>query len=272
MLRKIRDYLRPALDELSWISPHVWMRGLLAMALLFGWSLLHEALPRGLFPSPTATLRALGRMIADPQKEMVIALGQTLSVYLTGLGLAAALGIALGILLGTARQIGRTTSPFLNALAATPIVALMPLIVLLLGLGWEAKVCIVTLAAVIPILINTQSGILQTSPELIEMGRACGLGPTGRLLQIRLPGALPSILAGVRLGAVMGLVAAAIADIYTAMTGLGALLQSYGNTFRMDAYFAVVALFMLIGVTTTGAITLNGRLLTASPQRDLSSS
>lgn len=268
MPRKLLGELHAGLRELSWIEPHLFLRAIFAIMLLYVWSAMVSIMPVGFFASPTATFRAFAGMVADPEGEMFIALVQTLSVYLSGLAIAVMLGILIGVGFGVVRTVGRTASPFLNALAATPVVALMPLIVLLLGLGWEAKVTIVALAAIMPIIINTHSGIIQTDPDLVEMGRMYNIGWLATVRSILLPSALPSIVSGVRLGAVMGLVATAVADIYTAMTGLGALLQAYGNSFRMDSYLAIVALFMAIGVATTSTIAGVGSLLISPPHRN----
>lgn len=268
MNRKPSNGLTAALDDLSWIKPHIYLRLLLAGMALYVWSAMVPVMPVGFFASPSATFRAFARMIADPEREMAIAFGQTLGVYLGGLLIATTLGIVIGAILGLVRVAGRTASPFLNALAATPIVAIMPLLVLLLGLGWETKVTIVTISAILPIIIGTQTGFFQTDPELVEMGRVYNISWPARLWHISLPSALPSIISGMRLGAVMGLVAAAVADIYTAMTGLGALLQVYGNSFRIDSFLAIVVLFMIIGVSTTSMITGAGYLLVPPTQRN----
>lgn len=266
ILREIRQ-ARADLDWLVQVRPEVWLR-LLVLPALFGiWAWLAQILPTGFFAGPLLTLEALADLLMDSRRDFPIALGATLSVYLGGLGLAAAVGVPLGLFLGSVPLLGRTASPYLHALAATPVVALIPLIILLLGLGWEAKIAIVALTAVMPVMINTQLGVQRIDPDLLQMARAYGLGRRARLLHVVLPGAVPAIMAGLRLAAVMGLVATAIADIYTAMTGLGALLQAYGNSFRMDRYLAVVLTFAAIGSVTTGALTWIERRLTPPPAR-----
>lgn len=266
----MKTELRQAASDLAWLAKvprHVWLRLLLVPLLLLLWSALAKGIPDGYFAGPYLTLRALFLMLTDDRRKLLIALWETLSVYLCGIGAAALIGIPAGLLLGLCRTLGRTLSPFSHGLAATPVVALVPLIILMVGLGAEAKVLIVLLAALMPVLIATEAGVRGTDPELIEMGRSYGMGALTRLRHIVLPAALPSLMAGLRLAAIAGLVATVIAELYTAMTGLGALLQSLGNSYRMDSYFAVVVIFAIIGAGTTGILTWIEHLLTPPPER-----
>lgn len=266
----VQREMRRAMDDLDWVGripAHIWLRLLLVPAGLWLWSVLAQLFPTGFFAGPALTLEALFTLLSDTRRTFPIALGATLSVYASGLTLAAAVGIPAGFLLGSLPLMGRTVSPYLHALAATPVVALIPLIILTLGLGWEAKVAIVFLTAVMPVIINTQTGVQRVDPDMREMARAHGLSFWTTVRHVHLPSALPAIMAGLRLAAVMGLVATAIADIYTAMTGLGALLQAFGNGFRMDSYLAVVLTFAVIGASTTGLLTWIERRLTPPPAR-----
>jgi NitT/TauT family transport system permease protein len=139
---------------------------------------------------------------------------------------------------------------------ATPRVAFVPLIILLLGLGFKAKVAIVFLGAVIPILVNTYSGVVNCDPELIEMARSVGSSRTRIFFSILLPGAASSIAVGLRLGAAIGLINTIVAELYTALSGLGGLLTIYGNTFQMAPYFVVVLVLAAIGMMTMQALKL----------------
>src|SRR5690606_35562560 len=110
----------------------------------------------------------------------------------------------------------------------------IPLIIALLGLGFEAKITVVLLGAIMPILINTYAGVLAVDTQLIEMARSVGLSRTGIFVRIVLPGSVPFIIVGLRLGATIGLINTVVAELYTAVTGLGGLLAIYGNSFRME--------------------------------------
>lgn len=205
-------------------------------------------------PSPGATLAAAGRMIENGQ--LGAAFADSVGVYLMGYGLAVLCAIPVGVAMGGFRVLGKTLEVYVFALSATPRVAFIPLIILILGLGAEAKVFIVFLGALMPILINTYAGILAADDELTEMARSTGAGPRRIFLEIVLPGATPFILTGMRIGATIGLINTVVAELYTAVTGLGGLLAIYGNTFRMAEYFVVVLTLAGVGVTVTETLRL----------------
>ena len=223
-------------------------------ALLLLWWAAARAAPAGLFASPAAVAAAGLRMAAEGR--LWPALGQSLAIYLTGTVAAIVAGIALGALMGTVRPIGRMLDVYVNALAATPRVAFIPLIIVLLGLGYEAKVAIVFLGAVMPIVINTYAGVLNADGELVEMARASGATRPQIFRRILLPGALPFIVVGLRLGATIGLINTVVAELYTAVRGLGGLLAIYGNTFQMAPYFVVVFVLAAIGTLVTTGLRL----------------
>jgi NitT/TauT family transport system permease protein len=176
---------------------------------------------------------------------------ETLSIYASGFSVAAIVAIPLGLIMGGFRLLGRTLNVYVNALSATPRVAFIPLIIGLLGLGFNAKVTVVFLGAVVPILLNTYVGVLNADGELVEMVRSTGASRAQIFGKILLPGAMPFIMVGLRLGATIGLINTVVAELYTAISGLGGLLAIYGNTFQMAPYFVVVFILALIGVTVT---------------------
>lgn len=219
------------------------------LVLIGLWSLASINVGRNLVPSPLATMAAGRAMIAEGR--LLGALGDSLTIYLSGYVLAAGCAIVIGLAMGAIRPVGKTLDIYVFALSATPRVAFIPLIIVLLGLGVEAKIFIVFLGAVMPILINTYAGVLAADEELVEMARSAGVGPVRIFVRIVLPGALPFIIVGLRLGATIGLINTVVAELYTAVTGLGGLLAIYGNTFRMAEYFVVVLSLAAIGVLVT---------------------
>ena len=213
------------------------------------WWLASLGVSGTLFPSPLATLAAARELLAEGR--LLQALGESLGVYLSGYLAAAAIAIPLGVLMGAVRPLGKTLDIYVYALSATPRVAFIPLIIVLLGLGYEAKVFIVFLGAVMPIVINTYAGVLDVSEDLIEMARSVGASRARIFARIVLPAAAPFVIVGLRLGATVGLINTIVAELYTAVTGLGGLLAIYGNTFRMAEYFVVVISLAAIGVVVT---------------------
>ena len=225
------------------------LRLLFLALILLAWQITAQRLPPGLFATPLATLSAASRLLADG--ELTTALLARLRVYLLGTISAGIVGIAVGVLMGVVRPIGHMLDVFVYALAATPRVAFVPLIIVLLGLGVEAKAFIVFMGAVMPVVLNTYAGVSDADPDLVEMARATGASPGRIFLHVILPGALPILMVGLRLGATIGLINTVVAELYTAVTGLGGLLAIYGNSFRMAEYFVVVLTLSLVGVAVT---------------------
>ena len=227
-------------------------RLILLLALIALWWLASTMVARNLVPSPWATLMAAGVLISEGR--LGGALFDSISIYLGGYAVAIVVGIPIGLVMGTVRPLGKTLEIFVYALSATPRVAFIPLIIVFLGLGPQAKILIIFLGAVMPILINTYAGALNSDQELIEMARSVGARRQRIFTDIVLPGAVPFILVGLRVGATIGLINTVVAELYTAVRGLGGLLAIYGNTFRMAEYFVVVLTLALIGVIVTEAL------------------
>jgi ABC-type nitrate/sulfonate/bicarbonate transport system permease component len=213
------------------------------------WSGAATRMGANVVPSPLATFEAAKRLFADG--VLLSAVGDSLSVYLSGFMFAILLAVPLGVVMGGFRVLGKTLEVYIFALAATPRVAFIPLIIVLIGLGVEAKIFIVFLGSLMPILINTYAGVLSADTELIEMARSVGASRSRIFGKIILPGAVPYVITGMRIGATIGLINTVVAELYTAVRGLGGLLAIYGNTFRMAEYFVVVLTLALTGVIVT---------------------
>lgn len=222
------------------------------LLLIALWWIASQTVSRNIIPSPAETALAAGRLWGEGR--LTAALVTSLVTYLGGFFLATLFALPLGALMGAFGLLGRTLEIYVYALAATPRVAFIPLIIVLLGLGLEAKLFIVFLGAIMPIIINTYAGVRQADADLVEMARSVGASRLRIFRAIVLPGALPYILAGLRIGATIGLINTVVAELYTAVTGLGGLLALYGNTFRMAEYFVVVLTLSAIGVAVTALL------------------
>ena len=228
----------------------IWLYRLGFLGLLFvAWTVFSAIVPRNLIPTPATTLSAAIRLFQE--QRLWTAIGDSLTVYALGFGLAVAVAVPVGVVMGGIRPLGKTLDIYANALAATPRVAFIPLIIALLGLGVNAKVFIVFLGAAMPILLNTYAGVLASNDELVEMARSVGASRWRIFAQVTLPSAVPFIVVGLRVGATIGLINTVVAELYTAVKGLGGLLAVYGNTFRMAEYFVIVIILATIGVIVT---------------------
>ncbi|HTN62912.1 MAG TPA: ABC transporter permease subunit [Devosia sp.] len=224
------------------------------VVLVLLWWLAAGLAGRNLIPTPWATAVAGAHLLSTP--VVYVAVGNSLVVYIGGVAIAIAIGLPMGLLAGGIPVVGRTLDPFFNALMATPRVAFIPLIIVLLGLRFEAKITIVALGAVMPVLINTYAGVRNGDAELVEMARSAGASKLQVFSKILLPGAAPFIMVGLRLGATIGLINTVVAELYTAVQGLGGLLALYGNTFQMAPYFVVVLVLSMLGIAVTEGLRL----------------
>jgi NitT/TauT family transport system permease protein len=172
-------------------------------------------------------------------------------LYLSAFAIAGVTGIAVGLLLGGFRPFGRTMEIYVNALMATPRIAFIPLITVILGIFWEAKIFIIFLGAVMPIIVNTYAGVLNADGELVEMARSSGARRSQIFRRILLPGSLPFIVVGLRLGATIGLINTVVAELYVSVSGLGGLLSQFRGSFRMAEYSVVVVVLAIIGIIVT---------------------
>ena len=199
-----------------------------------------------LFTYPTAVAVAFWKLLISG--ELAHQLLVSLSALAAGFGASLVLGVILGLAMGRSRLAEATLAPHINALYATPQVALTPLLMMWLGLGFAVKVAVVFLFAFFPILINTASGAKNVSASMVEVGRAYLAPPRQILFKIVFPAALPFIMAGVRIAIGRGLVGMIVAELFTAITGLGAMLSLYGNIFETAKMFVVIIILGLLGI------------------------
>jgi NitT/TauT family transport system permease protein len=146
--------------------------------------------------------------------------------------------------------------PYITFLYATPTVALVPIIVLWAGFQSTAKIIVLFLFAFFPIAINTYQGVKNVSPELLEVGRAFRCRERQLWVNIILPAALPFIVTGLRLAVGRGLIGMVLADLYTAISGIGYLIVRSASIYRVDKMFVPIMVLGLLGVSLTALIRL----------------
>ena len=186
--------------------------------------------------------------------ELFYFLLQSLEVLAYGLSFAIVLGIPLAVAMARVRKLDWALDLPINAFYATPLVALVPILVLWFGIYLKAKIIVVFLFAVFPIIINTYQGVRECDKNLIEVARSFRSNEWATWKDVLLPFALPYIAAGVRLAIGRGLIGMIIAEFYTTITGLGFMITKYANVFEMDKTFVPVVVLMILGVTLTAAL------------------
>lgn len=201
---------------------------------------------------PSAIGRAFLQIVVTGEFQRS-ALG-SLHVFAVGLSAALVLGIAIGLLMGRYRLAEYLLDPYVYAFDATPRVALIPLLLLWFGLGNSSKIAVVFLSGLFPVLMNTFSGVRTVSAQLVEVGRAYGAGEGKLFTKVILPAALPFIMAGIRLAVGRALIGIITAEMFTAVTGMGALLVRYSSALATDKFFVPVILLALLGVILSNII------------------
>jgi NitT/TauT family transport system permease protein len=179
---------------------------------------------------------------------------ESLQILFCGLFFAILVGVPLAVLMARVKPVDWALDWPINALYSTPMVALVPLLVLWFGIYMQAKIIVVFLFAVFPILINTYQGVRECDKNMLEVARSFR-SPEWRMWQdVLLPFALPYIAAGVRLAIGRGLVGMVIAEFYTTISGLGYMISRYANVFETDKTFVPVLLLMFLGVALTSGL------------------
>jgi sulfonate transport system permease protein len=224
-----------------------------SVVVVFGlWEIIGPHIDPIFFTYPSAIAVAFWEMTLSG--ELPKYAWESLQILFYGMLLAVAVGIPLGVMMARFRKLDWLLDTWLNALYSTPTVALVPLLVLWFGIRAEAKIVVVFLFAIFPVLINTYQGVRKVDPGFLEVARSFRSSEWRMWRDVLLPWAVPYITAGIRLAIGRGLVGMIIAEFYTAMTGLGYMIVRSAHIFKMDRTFVPVILLMLLGITLTAAL------------------
>lgn len=189
-------------------------------------------------------------------------LGSLLSLV-TGYGAAVVLGLFLGVVMGRCRTLEFLLSPYLHAFVAAPKIALVPILFALFGLSRVIQVAVVFLSAFFVIVLNTMRGVQTVDPAHAEMALAFGATERQLLWRVLLPGALPLTLAGLRLAIGHAIRAMVAAEMFVTLSGLGALLRSFGGRFDAERVFAVLLVVIGVAFACSYVLDLVDRRLTS---------
>src|SRR5712692_4425465 len=171
-----------------------------------------------------------------------------------GYFLSVIFAIPFGIAIGWYKRMAYTFDPFINAMNATPRVALLPLVIIWLGIGILSKVGIIFLGAVFPLLINTRDGVKTTPLNLLNAARSVGASEWQIFKNVVLPSTVPFILTGLRLAVGRGLIGVMVGELYAATAGIGFMITVAGATFQTDKVFVGVLIFAISGMVLTEVI------------------
>jgi len=245
---------RPELSRYT-LPAHVallsWRTGPALSALLVGvvaWEITSRAVELPFVPPTRAIAQAFWRMILSG--EILASLRESLTMLVVGFGLAVAAGVPVGLVTGRYRRAADVIDPYLDALLSVPSLLLVPVFFGMFGLGRATHVAVVFVYTFVIIAVMTRSGLATIDPAFVEMARSFGASEAQILRRVLLPGALPSVVAGLQLGvgrAIRGLINV---EMLMGTAGLGALLRRYGA--RFDAASVYGVLLVLIALALAG--------------------
>jgi ABC-type nitrate/sulfonate/bicarbonate transport system permease component len=193
--------------------------------------------------------------LMDPRAELINGFVQTLGVLVPGFLLACVLGVGLGVLMGRSNLAFQMLEPFVTIFYNTPRVALIPILLLWLGVGDVLKITIVVLAAIFPVSVNTMAGVRDVSSQLTEPARSMGASEGQLLWKVILPSALPFIITGLKLGLGRALTTVIVAEFFVSVSGLGGILHASSSSYQMAKMLVPAVILAVMGIAIDALLT-----------------
>ena len=223
---------------------------------LLVWCLIWEVVGRlgliSLIPPFTEVLVALPEVVGSP--SFAEAAKITFQAYGIGMALSLTIGIGIGILMGRVRAIGELMGMWVNIFESSPLTAVVPALIALLGFGLSTMIVTVFVFSVWVIALDTQVGVERVSPSVVEMGQSFGASKRDLYLKILFFAALPELLAGIRLGLIRGLKGVIIGQLLIAVVGMGYLFELYSRSFLMAEFWALLILLFASAFLASEAV------------------
>lgn len=223
------------------------------------WELAGHAEVTILLPPITAIAARLVEIVPTPVFAEALAI--TGEAFLLGNAIAILVGVPTGVLMGRLRIADELLLPWVNLFVSAPLSALVPVIMLLFGIGQTTIVTTVVLFAVWIVVLDTRAGVRGIPPSLLEMARSYGAGPLQCVFKIHLLAALPEILTGIRMGVIRGVKGLVIGQLLVSVVGFGQLFEIYSSNFLMEHFWALLfVLFTFAVVVAEGLAWLQRRV------------
>jgi ABC-type nitrate/sulfonate/bicarbonate transport system permease component len=212
-------------------------------ALLLVWHIAARALDISGLPPPWQTLQELPSILGDP--EALFHILDSVRRMVTGFALALAVAVPVGLMMGRSRHVAAFFNPLLMIIYPVPKAALMPIIMLWLGVGDASKTLVIFLGVTLPVIYHSYQGARAVEEKMLWSAAAMGMSGPARLLRVVLPAAMPEILVGCRTGLVLALITMVTSEMIARQTGIGNILF---NSLDMAQYETVYAMIVIIGV------------------------
>jgi NitT/TauT family transport system permease protein len=211
-----------------------------------------RVMPELFLPGPIDITNALGVYIGKGQVWPDVWISGQELIY--GFGLAIVIGLPMGILMGWYRRLNMALDPFVTFFYTIPRIALTPLLIIWFGIGINSKIAVVFLGAIFAIVINSAAGVKTLDPALIKAARSFGASDAQLFRTIVLPGSVPFILTGLRLGLGHALTGVVVGELVAAQAGVGLMIATAGATFQTSKVFAGLVIISSAGMFLTYVI------------------
>lgn len=220
---------------------------LVAVIIIGGTQLLLTVfhVPQYIFPTPSRIALALVHDFRFIFPHMLV----TLTELLSGFAIGASIGFVLAAVITQFPFVEKVITPYILLLVTTPMLALVPLLILRFGFGMEPRIIAVALAVGPMVMINAATGFRRTDLAKIALARSFGASTVQIFMKIRIPMAMPMIIVGLMVGSIFGLLTAVGAEMVGGAEGLGNRLAYYSSLIRMPQFFAVILILALIGIS-----------------------
>ena len=239
---------------------------LACLGLLGIWQIGALILNTDSFPTALEAIRAIPSILGD--KEALINILASLRRMAIGFALAVAVSIPLGLMMGRSRAVASFFNPLLMVIYPVPKAALMPIIMLWLGVGDIAKTLVIFLGVSLPVIYHSFQGARAVEEKMLWSGAAMGLSALQRMIRIVLPAALPEILTGCRTGLVLALITMVTSEMIARQSGAGNILFNALDMGQYDTVFAMIIIIGAMGIGLDAAFEkMRGRLVRWSEPR-----
>ncbi len=232
-----------------WLCLSWWLPALVLVLALttWEWRVRTGGLSPLFFPAPSAIVLTLVRLLTSG--ELAVNVGATLSRVGRGFALGGVSGLILGLAMGWSRRLRLVIDPFIAAAHPLPKIAILPLIMIIFGIGESSKVIVVAVGTFFPMLINTMAGVRQISPIYFEVAENYGASLFKVFTRVIVPGSLPLVLTGTRLALNIALLLTIAVELVAAQEGLGEMIWFAWETLRTEELYATLTLIAVLGIS-----------------------
>ena len=229
---------------MRWLGRPAVQRALSVLVVLGAWQLIGSHYPYSM-SSPTAIASGAKSSLFS---QVFPSFGQTLSSFALGFAISVLAGVPIGIAMARIRFIRVAIEPYVLMLYSMPMLALIPVLIIVFGISYELRVTGVVLFGIFAIIVNTFTGASRVDPALEDVGKAFVASPWKRLTAIIFPGSLRYIFAGIRIGFGHGMIGAVVIEIEASAVGMGNLLTQYIQALQLGKFFVVVIVLGIFSI------------------------